>query len=443
MDQDTIRRYASSEVPRYTSYPTAPHFSPAVSVGDYRRWLRAVPADAPLSLYLHVPFCRSMCWYCACHTTVTARPTPVSRYVSALEREIALVAETLPARMRVRHLHFGGGSPTLMSPAELSALLALIRARFEIADDAELAIEIDPRTLEAPMMTAMAKGGINRASIGVQCFDPVVQRAINRAQSFEMTAASVDELRWHGIEKINFDLIYGLPAQTVSTCLDTIERALSLKPDRIAIFGYAHVPGFKPHQRRIDEALLPDGAARLDQSRAMADALLAAGYRQIGLDHFARPDDPLAIAAEGGTLRRNFQGYTADPCDTLLGFGASAIGRLTQGYVQNAVPIGEYQRRLAAGTLPIVRGIALSADDRLRATIIERLMCDHRVDLVQLGAAHLADLPALELLAADGLIEQDGLFIQVTPKAKPLVRSVAAAFDAYLGKSLARHSRAA
>lgn len=449
MRRDALLRYADGQVPRYTSYPTAPHFSAAVDERSYREWLAATPSQTELSLYLHVPFCRSMCWYCACHTTVTARPAPISRYIAALARETELVAEALPARMSVGHVHFGGGSPTMMSPAELTGLMNLLRSRFAIRADAEVAIEIDPRTLEAPMIAALAQAGFNRASIGVQSFDPVVQRAINREQSFEMTAAAVDGLRRRCIEQINFDLIYGLPGQTIRSCIDTVDRAVSLAPDRIAIFGYAHVPSFKLHQRRIDETLLPDGVTRLEQSRAMAGALIQAGYVQIGLDHFARPDDPLTAAAETGALHRNFQGYTTDACPALIGLGSSSIGRLDAGYAQNVVLISEYQKRVMEGRLPVLRGIAVSADDRLRAAVIERLMCDHQVDLeeicAQFGAdpAQFADLPALEPLAADGLIERHGGLIKVTPEARALVRSVAAAFDAYLGKGDARHSRAA
>lgn len=449
MKPEAISQYAGRQVPRYTSYPTAPHFSRGVDENVYRQWLGAIPSGTDLSLYLHVPFCRSMCWYCACHTTVTARAAPISRYLAALEQEIDLVAAALPGPMPVRQIHFGGGSPTLMSPAELRDLLARLRTRFRVRDDAELAIEIDPRTLEAPMIAALAQGGINRVSIGVQSFDPVVQRAINRTQSFEMTEAAVEGLRWHGIEGINFDLIYGLPGQTISSCLDTVDRAVSLKPDRIAIFGYAHVPSFKLHQRRIDEAALPGGSARLEQSRMMADALIQAGYVQIGLDHFARPEDSLSAAAESGTLHRNFQGYTTDECPALIGLGSSSIGRLDEGYVQNVVLISEYQKRVMAGRLPVLRGIAVSADDKLRAAVIERLMCDHKVDLeevcAQFGAdaAEFAGLPALGALAADGLIERQGSLIKVTPEARQLVRSVAAAFDSYLGTGQARHSRAA
>jgi oxygen-independent coproporphyrinogen-3 oxidase len=449
MKPEAILRYADGRVPRYTSYPSSPHFSAAVDEHIYREWLNSVSPETDLSLYLHIPFCRSMCWYCACHTTVSARAAPISRYVTALSREIDLVAEALPGPMTVGHVHFGGGTPTLISPAELARLLSAMQSRFRVREDAELAVEIDPRTLDAEMSAALARGGINRASIGVQCFNPAVQRAINRIQPFETTAAAVAGLRSNGIARINFDLIYGLPGQTVASCLDTVEDAVSLAPDRIAIFGYAHVPGFKPHQRRIDEAMLPDGPARLEQARAMADALIGEGYQQIGLDHFAKPGDSLAVAAASGALHRNFQGYTTDPCPALIGLGSSSIGRLDGGYVQNVVLISEYQKRVMAGRLPVARGFALSVEDRLRGALIERLMCDHEVDLAEIcgrfGAdpARFAALPALDMLAADGLIERRGARIAVREAARPLVRSVAAAFDSYLEAGGARHSRAA
>lgn len=445
---ETLELYASCQVPRYTSYPTAPHFSPAVDEPTYRAWLASLPADSDLSLYLHVPFCRSMCWYCGCHTTVTARPEPVSRYLAALTREMALVAEAMPEMMTTRHVHFGGGSPTLMAPAEFLALMTAIRSHFATAGEAEIAIEIDPRTLEEGMIAALAEAGVNRASIGVQSFDPLVQRAINRIQSFETTAAAVDGLRRRGIGGINFDLIYGLPGQTVGSCLETVDLALSLRPDRFAIFGYAHVPGFKVHQRKIDEAALPGSSLRLEQSRMIAEALVEAGYRQVGLDHFARPNDRLALAADSGGLHRNFQGYTIDSCEVLIGLGASAIGRLPAGYVQNAVRIPDYQQRAMAGQLPVVRGFALGPDDRVRAAAIERLMCDNEVDLDAVCAPFgadpglLADEARLAPLLADGLIEREGNRITIRPDARILVRTVAAAFDAHLGNTPSLHARA-
>ena len=448
MKPETIARYGARAIPRYTSYPTAPNFSAAVDESCYRAWIGELAPATELSLYLHVPFCRSMCWYCGCHTTVAARLAPVERYLDALSCEIGLVADALPARMSVRHIHFGGGSPTLVPPAEFCALMATLRERFDVAADAEIAIEIDPRTLTCDMVDALAASGVNRASIGIQCFDAEVQAAINRIQTFETTEQAVGQLRRAGIGSINFDLVYGLPRQTITSCIDTVEKALRLAPDRLAVFGYAHVPSFKLHQRRIDGALLPESTARWEQARVIGELLSRAGYVELGLDHYARPDDGLARAAESGCMRRNFQGYTTDACAALIGLGSSSIGRLPQGYVQNSVLISDYEQRVAAGRLPIVRGYAVDADDRLRAAIIERLMCDQRVDLESVCAAFGADPDALargadlDGLLADGLIERRGLTIQVLPEARALLRVVAAAFDAHLPPQPVRHARA-
>jgi oxygen-independent coproporphyrinogen-3 oxidase len=445
---DILARYADLPLPRYTSYPTAPHFQP-VEADLYRGWLATLPTSRPASLYLHVPFCRSMCWYCGCHTTITARDEPIARYLDALEAEIDLVADTLPARLAVGHVHFGGGTPTLMHPAQFVALMAQLRGRFALASDTEIAIEIDPRTLEPEMVAALAKGGVTRASLGVQTFDPVIQKAINRIQSHEQTAAAVAGLRSAGIGEINFDLIYGLPHQTINSCAETVAKAVALAPDRLAVFGYAHVPSFKLHQRKIEEAALPDGSARHAQAEAIAEALVAAGYVRIGLDHFARPDDPLTRALEQRRLHRNFQGYTTDECETLIGFGASSIGRLPQGYVQNAVLIGDYQRRIAAGQLAVSKGCTFAAEDRLRAAVIERLMCDYRVDLARVCAEFGADperlvasAAGIDALVDDGLAERHRHVIAMREEARPLVRVLASAFDQYLGQGPARHSRA-
>ena len=448
MKAEILARYADQPLPRYTSYPTAPHFGPAVGSGTYREWLQAVTPDSGASLYLHLPFCRSMCWYCGCHTTVTARDEPIARYVDALHREIDLVADALPGRIAARQIHFGGGTPTLMQPEQFAALIDRLRARFDVTADAEIAIEIDPRTLDQRMVDALASGGVNRASLGVQSFDPIVQCAINRIQTFEETGVAVADLRSAGIAAINFDLIYGLPHQTVESCLDTAARALELKPDRFAVFGYAHVPAFKRHQRKIEEAALPNGTKRHDQAEAIAVALTGADYRRIGLDHFARPKDALAIASENGALHRNFQGYTTDACETLLGFGASSIGRLPQGYVQNAVLIGDYQRRIAANDLAVGKGRAFAPEDRLRAAVIERIMCDYRVDLDVVCGRFGADPDALltnsglDQLYEDGIAQRDRNVIAIADNARPLVRVLAAAFDQYLGDAPARHSRA-
>ncbi|MFP5329636.1 MAG: oxygen-independent coproporphyrinogen III oxidase [Alphaproteobacteria bacterium] len=432
MSAEIFARYAAMRVPRYTSYPTAPHFSPAVDHHEYRRWLRSVPAGEPVSIYVHIPFCREMCWYCGCHTTVTHRQAPVARYVADLVREMQLVAAELPGRLRVGHLHFGGGSPTLLTPKQAETLCHELDRHFDRDRAAEFAVEIDPRTLTEALARAFGEAGVNRASVGVQSFDPKVQTAINRLQSFETTSKAVAALRNHGIAAINLDLVYGLPFQTVRSCVDTVEQALELKPDRLSVFGYAHVPGMKAHQRKIDEAALPATEERQAQADAIASALVDAGYRQVGLDHFVLPSDPLAIAAESGALHRNFQGYTLDPCRTLLGFGVSAIGRLPHGFVQNASRIPDYRRRIGEGRLAVVRGYKLSEEDSRRAAVIERLMCDYRADVSGVAAP-------LDELERDGLIRRKGPIIEVVEEARPLVRVVAAAFDSNLAGSEARH----
>jgi oxygen-independent coproporphyrinogen III oxidase len=449
MRADLAASYGDERLPRYTSYPTAPHFSPAVGSETYGKWLAAVPANASASLYLHVPFCREMCWYCGCHTQIVRRDELVAAYQRTLRREVELVADTIGRRIKVAHIHFGGGTPTIMAPEAFTELMAAIRQAFFVLPSAEIAIEIDPRTLTPEMIDALALAGVNRASLGVQSFDARVQLAINRVQSFERTAAASQNLRRAGIKGINFDLIYGLPHQTIASCIDTVRRSLELKPDRFSVFGYAHVPNFKKHQRKIEEAFLPDGLARHDQACAIANALKEAGYVQIGLDHFARPDDAMALACENRTLRRNFQGYTTDVSEVLLGFGASAIGHLPQGYVQNEVQIGAYSQTIEAGRLATVRGYALTGDDQLRADIIERIMCEFGADLGAICARHgampqtmLQSAPRLKTLISDGVVRLDGDRLAVANDSRFLVRSVAAAFDVHLDSAKQLHSRA-
>jgi oxygen-independent coproporphyrinogen-3 oxidase len=449
MRPDLAARYGLERLPRYTSYPTAPHFSGKIGDSVYRDWLKSIPPQSNASLYLHIPFCRSMCWYCGCNTSVVRRDEPVSAYASALACEIDHVASQIGHRIQVSHIHFGGGTPTIMAPDRFEHLVELMRRRFLVHATSEIAVEIDPRTLTQPMIAALAKCGVNRASFGVQSFDLVVQRAINRVQSFEETAAAAVELRRAGVEGINFDLIYGLPHQTATSCLDTVRQCLELRPDRFSVFGYAHVPAFKTHQRRIDDASLPDSLERHHQSESIAVALADAGYRQIGLDHFALPGDKMAVAQADGKLQRNFQGYTTDTSDVLLGFGASAIGRLAQGYVQNETGTRGYSERIARGELATAKGYALTPEDRLRAEIIERIMCDFRVDLEPICVSHgstakalLDNAPRVRGLVSDGIIVLDGSSISVADNSHYLVRSVAAAFDAHLNPSGNIHSRA-
>lgn len=449
MSGSTLHKYAEARLPRYTSYPTAPHFSDAINSGTYGDWLAALPPDEPASLYLHVPFCRSMCWYCGCHTTITRQDQPILAYLDGLKAEIELVADRAPAPLAIGEVHFGGGTPTIIEPEEFAALIDLLKARFVFSDSTSIAVEVDPRTLTADMASTLGACDVRRASLGVQSLDHKVQEAINRIQSEEQTATAVQHLRAAGVDSVNFDLIYGLPHQTVESCQDTARKAAAMRPDRFAVFGYAHVPWFKKHQRMIDEAALPDSAARMDQAAAIADALLSAGYIQIGLDHFALPGDELAHAWQDRTLRRNFQGYTTDNCRSLIGFGASAIGRSHEGYVQNEVALGLYARHVASGRLATAKGYRLTAEDRLRAEIIERLMCYFEADIPAICARHGYDIAAildcaraLSDLVHDGLVELKRGVVRVNEKHRFVIRSVAAAFDAYLTQSPRLHGKA-
>jgi oxygen-independent coproporphyrinogen-3 oxidase len=437
----------AARVPRYTSYPTAPHFHAGVGAATYREWLAALPEGMPLSLYIHVPFCDTLCWFCGCNTTVVNSYSPVAGYLGFLEREIDSVAAVLKPGHNVTHVHFGGGSPTLLRRADLRRLDATLRRRFAIADDAEIAIEIDPRGFGADMAEAMRDIGVTRASIGLQDCDPVVQRAINRIQPEEVTANAVHLLRGVGINALNIDLIYGLPYQTVAGLERTIETALALDPDRLAIFGYAHVPHFKKHQSLIPEEALPGIAERLAQAEAAQAMLAARGYVPIGIDHFARPGDALAIAWADGRLARNFQGYTTDTAPALIGLGASSIGALPDGYVQNFADVPSWRAALLRGELPVAKGIALRPEDRMRRAVIERLMCDLEVDLDSTAAAYgfarasLADsLAALQPFLRDGIATLDGGNLKIPHAWRAATRLICAAFDTWLDAGLRKHA---
>jgi oxygen-independent coproporphyrinogen-3 oxidase len=450
MSQAIVEKYGEARLPRYTSYPTAPNFSAAVTPGAYGDWLRSVADDEPTSLYIHIPFCRSMCWYCGCHTTITEKDKPILDYLDILHREIDLIAGARGRSFNIGEIHFGGGTPTIIAPKEFIALMDAMRSRLGFAPVVNAAVEIDPRLMHSDMAAALGGSGVTRASLGVQSFDPTVQKAINRIQTAETTSAVVDSLRANGIQAINFDLIYGLPHQTVESCLETVDLAVEMRPDRFAVFGYAHIPSFKKHQRLIDEAALPNAAARHAQAEAIAERLVQLGYEQIGLDHFALPEDELAVAQREGRLHRNFQGYTTDTCETLVGLGASAIGKFAQGYHQNEVPHGLYSSRVLLGELPTSKMYGLTGEDRLRAAVIERLMCDFTVDIAVLCEAHgfdpdhlLRDNAALEALERDGLVQRDNAVIRVDDRHRFVVRAVAAAFDAYLSSSQRTYSKAA
>lgn len=442
-----FEKYARASVPRYTSYPTAPHFSTHFPATSYREWLGRLDPTEPVSLYLHVPFCKQQCWYCGCNMKLAARYSPVATYVRHLVEEIDLIADALPSRMPVLHLHFGGGTPTVLEPEDLAAVMTRLGERFQLLPDAEIAIESDPRTLTDAMIQQIGSLRFNRASFGVQEFDPEVQSAINRIQPPEMVERATRGLRAAGVPNINFDLIYGLPHQTAAALCRTVEQCAAMKPDRIALFGYAHVPWVAKNQRMIDGEILPNASERAEQARLAAAKLVASGYVQIGIDHFALPGDSLAIAAAKGRLHRNFQGYTSDTARTLIGIGATAIGRTPAGYVQNASETGAWSRAVASGQLPIARGHALGGQDCIRAYVIERIMCDGSVDLAAaactLGFAKdwfVQEIPELLQMQKDRLLTYADGKVSLTPEGLPLARVVAAVFDTYLRDSAVRHS---
>lgn len=435
----------AAPTPRYTSYPTAVQFTEAVGAAESGDWIAALPGDADLSLYVHIPFCGALCWYCGCSTTVVNTPGPIAGYLDALEAEMLTVADRLGGRRRVVHLHWGGGSPNSLSPEQIEDLAARQRLLFDVAGGAEFAVEIDPRFMDTARAAALGRAGVNRVSIGVQDFSPEVQAAINRHQSFATTRQVVDQLRQAGIGALNIDLVYGLPHQTEARLAETLEQALALSPDRLAVFGYAHLPQRIRHQRLIPDETLPGHEARLRLAELATARLLEAGYVRIGLDHFARPDDPLAR----GPVHRNFQGYTTDPSDALIGFGASAISRLPQGYAQNATAVADYRRRIATTGLATARGVALSEDDRMRAHVIERLMCDLTYSAADVrdrfGPAAdrlLAIVRGMDDLEAEGLIVRTDDGFQVPEEATPYLRIVCARFDAWLAATTARHAPA-
>jgi oxygen-independent coproporphyrinogen-3 oxidase len=444
-----MERLLEQAVPRYTSYPTTPHFTSAVGAATYMSWLAALPDDATLSLYLHVPYCAQLCFYCGCHTKATLRRSPVDAYARRLIEEIALLTRHA-GRRKVVHIHWGGGTPSILGTDLLDRIAGALGNAFALGETREHAIELDPRRLTRPLAMALRDIGINRASLGVQEFNREIQTAIGRVQPFRLVARAVEMLRESGVERINLDLMYGLPKQRASDVERTIALAHRLQPQRIAMFGYAHVPWLKPHQRLIDERDLPPAPERLAQAQAAHDALLALGYQPIGLDHYARADDDMALTARSGRLHRNFQGYTSDQADALVGLGASAIGRLPHGFVQNASDVGSYSRTIASGAFATVKGILTTPDDRMRWTIIERLMCDLEVDLAAVtgacgrdaGGELVDEIESLRGFEDEGLLLIDGRRLRITSKGRPFVRLVAAKFDAYLRQGKARHSLA-
>jgi len=436
-------------VPRYTSYPTAPQFKEDVNDAVYSDWLSRLPEDMALSLYVHVPFCDTMCWFCGCNTKIINRYDPVEAYLETLLREIDLIADILGPKRTVSHIHWGGGSPTILKPEHTRKLGQALHERFQFSESAEFAVEIDPRDLGDDSLQALADAGITRASLGVQDVNPEVQHAVNRIQPVEVTRHVIETLRSYGVERVNVDLMYGLPYQTVAGIKTNVDTVLEMQPDRVSLFGYAHVPWMKTHQKRIPDDALPGRDERHDMMMEAAHGLMSQGYRWIGLDHFAREDDAMTRALDSGELHRNFQGYTTDPCPALIGLGASSIGSLPQGYIQNHTPVRTWRAAIEAGKPGIAKGVVLDDDDRLRRAIIERLMCDLHVDVKAVCATYglspdtlMPAFDALQPVQADGVCTIDGWVITIPEESRILMRTVAAAFDKYLSPDAQRHSRA-
>ena len=441
-DPELIRRYDLAG-PRYTSYPTAMQFNNQVSPFDLLHALReSRKALRPLSLYVHVPFCANICYYCACNKVITKDRGRAQPYLQKLEQEIQMIACHLDPKQKVEQLHFGGGTPTFLSHDELRQLMAKLRQQFNLLDDdsGDYGIEIDPREADWSTMGLLRELGFNRVSIGLQDLDPDVQRAVNRLQSLEETRAVIDAARTLQFRSINIDLIYGLPKQTPEAFARTVEEVISLQPDRLSVFNYAHLPERFMPQRRINTSDLPSPAAKLQMLERTIEQLTGAGYRYIGMDHFALPDDELAIAQEESTLQRNFQGYTTHGHCDLIGLGVSAISQIGDLYCQNDSDLASYQRTLASDQLATSRGLLCNQDDRIRREVIQQIICN-----LQLPFAHVEQMfnidfrgyfapqwPTLKTMANDGLIALDDEHLTVLPAGRLLVRSVCMVFDAYL-----------
>ncbi|MBB5701327.1 oxygen-independent coproporphyrinogen-3 oxidase [Ochrobactrum daejeonense] len=432
MHEEAIRRYAALAVPRYTSFPTAADFLP-VSGETTHRWLRQIGPEEGVSLYIHVPYCRQLCHYCGCHAKMAIRDDVIENFHTALLSEIETVGKSLTARPSVVRIHWGGGTPSILNTRQFTAILAALRCAFDFAPEMEHAIELDPRSVTSELARALALMGVNRASLGVQDVDTQVQKAIGRIQPIEKVAEAAGLLREFGIERLNFDLIYGLPLQTVETLRETCTKVASLKPSRVACYGYAHLPQRRANQRLIDTSLLPDADARFAQAQVVAESFVGFGYEPVGIDHYALPDDSLAVASRNGTLHRNFQGYTDDRCRTLIGLGPSSISQFPGGYAQNISDVKQYAKRVEAGELATVRGYEMREGDRIRSAIITALMCNFRVDLNVMapGIEFSDELALLRPFVVDGLVEVSNGVINATDDGKPLIRLVAAAFDEF------------
>ncbi|MCD6705334.1 MAG: oxygen-independent coproporphyrinogen III oxidase [Thiobacillus sp.] len=450
---ELLRKYSVAG-PRYTSYPTAPYFHTGFGEADWAEALAASAPDRELSLYAHIPFCDSLCHYCGCNMVATRDYSKTVPYLAALDREMAHTAQLVDPKRVAHQLHWGGGTPTYLNPDDIRRLMAMMRQYFTVAPDAEISCEADPRELTREHLAALRECGFNRISFGVQDMDPAVQQAVNRIQSEELIRQVIDWSRELGFSSINLDLIVGLPKQTVESFSRTLERVVAWAPDRLAVFAYAHVPWLKKHQLLIRDADLPDLAARLGLQQAVNDALGAAGYVNIGLDHFARPDDELVRAQQNKTLWRNFQGYTTHKDSDILAFGTSSISQTADVYMQNEKNLKRYQERVAATGFAVERGIRLTRDDQIRRAAITRVMCDLELDFAAFGGEwgiaftdyFAGALTDLRPLADDGLVKLETGKISVTPTGRLFLRNIGMCFDRYLKETSSdkpRYSRTA
>jgi len=435
-----------ARVPRYTSYPTAPHFAGGVDGQRFEGWVRSIPEGGQVSLYLHVPFCRRLCWFCACRTQGTSTNDPVRAYLEVLKAEIAMLGKVLPEGVTLSRMHWGGGTPTLMDPDMMAELAAAVAEVVPMSDGAEFSVEVDPNEIDGPRLDVLAQAGMNRASIGVQDFDPEIQKVIGRDQSYELTAEAVEMIRARGIHSLNADILYGLPHQTNERITASVEKLLSLSPDRVALYGYAHVPWMAKRQNMLPTEALPTPAERLDLFETAARLFRWDGFDAIGIDHFARPDDGLATALKSGKLKRNFQGYTDDTSDVLIGLGASSISRFPQGYAQNAAATSAYIKDVRAGQFATARGHVFTEEDRVRGRMIEQLMCEFRIScdqILALGADPSWLHGELTRLATrfEDMVDYSSAGLAILEKALPLARVIARAIDGY-DLSKAGHSAA-
>jgi oxygen-independent coproporphyrinogen-3 oxidase len=424
----------TQRLPRYTSYPTAPHFKAIDKLRLLSTWQEELDETKPVSLYLHIPFCAEMCWYCGCHTKITKKHEPVESYVSALISEIEQTAQRLSTKRTVSHIHFGGGSPTLLEPAEFERIMDALGAAFTLLDNAEIAIEMDPRTLTEEKIKSYAEKGVNRASLGVQDIHNHIMEAVGRPQTLQQTQDACRMLRAHGITNINFDVMYGFPHQTAKTMADTMHTLAELKPSRIAFFGYAHVPWMKKHMRLIPEDSLPDTDARMLLMKTGRNALIEQGYIPVGIDHYAMPEDDMVKALKKGRLKRNFQGYTTDTSETLIGFGASSISKYPGGFMQNQPNIGLYKNTIGSIEPATVKYCPTTRDDHDRGDIIEALMCNFEAYIPE---EYDAEKDAIMEKLGNDILEWDSLTrtLCIIKEGYLWARVVASAFDAYLKPS--------